>query len=291
MGDPVVILGASGMLGHQLVRRLAARRRVIALARRFPDPQLQSSPLKENVVTVPGAASSATVAGLLRAHGARHVINAAGIIKQRPEAADAVTMIRINALLPHELAAVCREAGASLVHISTDCVFHGSKGLYGEDDPIDAQDLYGRTKALGEVTGPGCLTLRMSMIGPELTSRYGLLEWLRSSGGGAVQGYRRVMFSGLPTVRVARVIEDLLDRYPMLSGVYHVAADRISKLDLLRLINNRYRLRVHIAPADEPVLDRSLNGQRFRDLTGFRPEPWDALVDEMARAEELVHVS
>ncbi len=289
--DPVVILGASGMLGHQVVRRLAARRRVIAVARRFPDPRLRSTPLKENVVAVPAVVSAATVAGLLRAHGARYVINAAGIIKQRPEAVDAVTMIRINSLLPHELAAVCREAGASLLHISTDCVFDGSRGFYAEDDPLDAQDLYGRTKALGEVTGPGCLTLRTSMIGPELASRYGLLEWFRSCRGGSVQGYRRVMFSGLPTVRVARLIEDLLDRCPTLSGVYHVAADPVSKLDLLRLINDRYHLHVTITPTDEPVVDRSLNGRRFRDVTGFRPEPWEALVDEMARGEDLVHAS
>src|SRR6185503_15884533 len=96
------------------------------------------------------------------------VVNAAGVVKQRGEAAEAIPSIEINALFPHRLAVACGELGAYLIHYSTDCVFSGRTGNYSESDMPDPVDLYGRSKLLGEVSGPGCLTLRTSMIGLQL---------------------------------------------------------------------------------------------------------------------------
>ena len=101
------------------------------------------------------------------------------LAKEREAAKDAASAIAINALFPHLLAGLCRERGARLLHFSTDCVFSGRCGPYSESDPSDAEDLYGRTKFLGEVGGVGCLTIRSSIIGREIAGRTGLLEWRR----------------------------------------------------------------------------------------------------------------
>src|SRR5262249_32316179 len=131
-------------------------------------------------------------------------------VKQRSEASAAIPSLEINSLLPHRLALVCAAAGARLVHLSTDCVFSGRKGAYTESDPPDADDLYGRSKYLGEVASPGCLTLRTSIIGRELSRKTGLLEWLLSQRGATVKGFRSAIFSGFTTHEMGRIIERLL---------------------------------------------------------------------------------
>jgi dTDP-4-dehydrorhamnose reductase len=168
-----------------------------------------------------------------------------------------------------------------MITISSDCVFSGRKGGYREDDASDAEDLYGRTKALGEVVEPKCLTLRTSMIGRELSGEQGLTEWLLSQAGRRVQGYRRAVFSGLTTLELSRVIVHIIEREPLLSGLYHVSSAPIAKYDLLHLINERYALDISIEPDDQSACDRSLNGSRFRETTGYVVPPWPDLIREM----------
>ena len=285
-GGPILVTGASGMLGHRIVRHFAGRRPVVAVMRDGSRPERLRRVLAQARVETVATLSEDAVARLLDTHRPSAVINAAGLIKQRPAASDAVTMIEANAALPHRLAAACAGRDIRLVHISSDCVFSGRSGRYTEDDVTDAMDMYGRSKALGEPVGPGCLSLRTSVIGPEIGSAFGLLEWFRSRRGGTADGFRRVIFPGLPTIEVARVIEKVLEEQPRLSGLYHVAADPISKFDLLDLINRRYGLGVTLRAVDEPVSDRSLDGSRFRAATGFEAAPWPELIDLMARDEE-----
>src|SRR6185369_12309168 len=151
------------------------------------------------------------------------VVNAAGLVKQRPTGQDVVAAITVNALLPHRLAALCAAGGIRLVHLSTDCVFSGRHGKYREDDPADPVDTYGRSKLLGEVAGPGQLTIRKSVVGRELSGRSGLLEWLLASRGGRVRGFTRAVFSGLTTAELATTIARVLEEHPSLEGVWHVA--------------------------------------------------------------------
>jgi dTDP-4-dehydrorhamnose reductase len=283
---PVMVVGGSGMLGHRIVRHLASSRAVIALLRAGPRSVRLVRVLRDARVVETGALDSRTIGALLDRHAPRALVNAAGLIKQRPASADPITMIETNALLPHRLAAECGSRGIRFLHVSSDCVFGGARGHYREDDPTDAQDLYGRTKALGEPTGERCLTLRTSIIGPEIDGAFGLLEWFRTRAGQTAPGYRRVIFPGLPTIRLAMLIESVIDRFTSLSGLYHVGAEPIAKHDLLQLINQRYQLNVTIEPADTPVSDRSLDCSRFRTATGFLAEPWPILVDMMAADEE-----
>jgi dTDP-4-dehydrorhamnose reductase len=209
------------------------------------------------------------------------VINCIGIIKHLRAAKDPIVSLAINSLFPHQLANLCRACGARLVHLSTDCVFSGRKGRYTEEDVSDAEDLYGRTKYLGEVGAPGCLTIRTSIIGRELDTNNGLIEWFLAQKGKRVRGYRRAIFTGFTTAALAQIIADVLENHPQLSGVYQVSSDPISKFDLLTLVNDIYGLGVQIEPDCEFVCDRSLDSSRFRSATGCQPPTWNRMIQEM----------
>lgn len=208
------------------------------------------------------------------------VINCIGLIKQRAEAEDHLQALEINALLPHRLARICELTKARLVHISTDCVFSGSKGNYLESDGADAQDLYGRSKFLGEVNYPHAITLRTSIIGHELNDAFGLVDWFLSQQV-AVKGYTRAIFSGLPTCELARVIRDWVLPAPELHGVYHVSASPIAKFDLLHLVNREYNKKLRIDPDERLKINRSLNSNLFREATGYVAPDWPQLIAQM----------
>lgn len=208
------------------------------------------------------------------------VINCIGIIKQLPVAKDPLVSITINALLPHRLALLCKATGARLLHISTDCVFNGQKGQYTETDPADADDLYGRSKFLGEVAAPHGITLRTSIIGHELNSRYGLIEWFLAQKN-KVQGFTQAIYSGFPTLEMARIIGEYVIPNPELQGLYQVSTTPISKYDLLQLVAQRYGKAITIEPDDSIRLDRSLDSSRFQRDTGYHPPAWETLVDRM----------
>ena len=211
------------------------------------------------------------------------VVNCIGVVKQHAAAKDPLVSIAVNALFPHRLAQVCRVAGSRLVHISTDCVFSGRKGDYVESDVADAEDLYGRTKFLGEVSCEGCLTLRTSMVGRELETSHGLIEWFLSQEGKTVRGYTRAIFSGFTTNALAEIIAQIITEYPDLQGVWHVASEPISKFELLSLVKRIYGLNIQIEPDETVVVDRSLNADRFRQATGFVPPSWLDMIEQMYR--------
>lgn len=208
------------------------------------------------------------------------VVNCVGLTKHKPEAENPLVSIPINTLMPHRLAGLCKLADARLIHISTDCVFSGEKGGYVEEDFADARDVYGKSKALGEVHYPHAITLRTSTIGHELQSKYGLLDWFLSQEG-SCKGYTRAVFSGLPTVVFAQVIRDVVMPHKKLSGLYHVAAKPIAKFDLLKLIADVYGKGIDIIPDDRLVLDRSLNAERFHAATGYTAPEWPELIKLM----------
>jgi dTDP-4-dehydrorhamnose reductase len=210
------------------------------------------------------------------------VINCIGLVKQLAEADDPLAALPINALLPHRVARLAALAGARLVHISTDCVFTGRQGKYRETDAPDALDLYGRSKLLGEVDEPHAVTLRTSIIGHELASAHSLVGWFLAQEG-RVRGFTRAVFSGLPTVELAKVIRDHVLSRPDLRGLWHVSSDPIPKNDLLQLLKTAYGKLIEITPDDQLVIDRSLDSTRFRAETGWQPAPWTELIHSMRR--------
>lgn len=209
------------------------------------------------------------------------VVNCIGVVKQLAGSKDALTVIALNSLLPHQLADLCCAAGARLIHISTDCVFSGRKGMYLEGDLSDAEDLYGKSKFLGEVDRLGCLTIRTSIIGRELLTQNGLVEWFLSNRGKRVDGYARAIFSGLTTNRLSTLILDVIEEHPKLSGIYQAAAEPIDKYALLHLLNEAYDARVEIRCDNSVVIDRSLDGSRFRAATSFTAPTWPEMIAAM----------
>ena len=283
----ILILGGDGMLGHQLLRRLRAGHEVRATLRRDAAAYAAWPMFDERSayfgVELRGADARTheRLAAVFAGFRPEAVVNAVGIVKQRDEASEAIASIEVNALLPHRLALLCRSAGARLVHMSTDCVFSGERGGYTEADSCDARDIYGLSKRLGEVTAPGCLTLRTSIIGPELSRKAGLLEWFLAQRG-SVNGYTGAIFSGFTTFEMARIIERVLVSRPALSGLYHVASKPVSKFELLVAIRDALGLETRIAPYSDFRCDRSLDTAKFARDSGYLAPGWAEMVAELA---------
>jgi dTDP-4-dehydrorhamnose reductase len=278
----VLVLGASGMLGHVLLRYFAASDGISVVGSVRSASVLQHLPpeLHGNVVSNVDVDNFDSLTRVLAHVRPDVVINAVGVVKQLAAANDPLASVPINSLLPHRLAGLCEIAGARLVHISTDCVFSGRTGMYREEDESDARDLYGRSKLLGEVDYAHAITLRTSIIGHELNGAHGLIGWFLSQSG-SVEGFRRAIFSGLPTVELARVIRDFVIPNSGLRGLYHVSSEPISKFDLLNLVARTYAKSIVIAPNDTVIIDRSLDSSRFRRVTGYAPPVWPELVQSM----------
>ena len=278
----ILVIGASGMIGSTVLRVLGdcegwdvwGTVRDASIKRSFSSAM--ASRLIEDVnVEYPDA-----LVKVLDDVRPDVVINCAGLTKHKPQADDSLISIPINTLMPHRLAGLCKLARARLVHVSTDCVFSGEKGGYTETDFTDARDVYGKSKALGELVYAHTVTLRTSTIGHELQTKYGLLEWFLSQES-RCNGFGRAIFSGLPTVVLAQVIRDVVIPREELSGLYHVAARPISKLDLLKLISRVYGKSIEIVKDDKLVIDRSLDAEHFRMATGYVAPDWEEMIQLM----------
>ena len=276
----VLVLGASGMLGNAVLRLFAdsagydARGTVRspASARQLPEAlrqRLETGVDVENPDSLARAGQGPSGCGdQLRRRGQAAGRGGRSACRHSDQRA-----------APASARALCAVAGARLVHVSTDCVFSGARGMYTEADFADANDLYGRSKYLGEVDYLNTVTLRTSIIGHELASAHGLVGWFLSQHG-TVKGFRRAVFSGLPTQELARVMRDQVLPRPELHGVYHVSADPINKYELLMLLAEAYGKAIEIQPT-RLVIDRSLDSRRFRELTGYIPPSWPQLVRSM----------
>jgi dTDP-4-dehydrorhamnose reductase len=208
-------------------------------------------------------------------------INCIGIVKQVPLGKDPVASLEINSLFPHRLAGLCGDSRVRLIHMSTDCVFSGRRGGYTEQDVPDAEDLYGRSKLMGEIQGPGCLTLRTSMVGRELGTQNGLLEWFFNNRNRKVQGYTEAYFSGFTTLKLAEIIAQVMEKHPELQGIYHLASQPISKYELLCLVRDVFEHPVEIEPCSEVRVNRTLDGRHYREVTGFTSPSWEDMIREL----------
>lgn len=278
----VLVLGASGMLGNAVLRVMHEKQglEVFGTVRSGNVTHLFPKEIVDTIITGCDVGNHDALVKLFADIRPDVVINCIGLIKQLADADDPLITLPINAMLPHRLANLCAIAGARLVHMSTDCVFSGTKGNYKESDISDATDLYGKSKYVGEVDYPHAITLRTSIIGHELQSAHGLIGWFLAQHG-SCKGFKQAIFSGLPTVVLAKVIRDIVLLRPELNGVYHVAAKPISKYDLLKLVAEIYSKSIEIVPDDNLVIDRSLNAERFKLATGYVAPEWVELIKTM----------
>ena len=282
----ILVLGITGMLGSAVFKALCESKQfqVWGSQRSLScHPKLAALP-SAGILTGVDVLDQDTLVNTFAKVKPDVVINCVGLIKQLGHANDPLVALPINAMLPHRLLRLCNLLGSRLIHISTDCVFNGKKGNYLESDPSDAEDLYGRSKYIGELhDSPNAITLRTSIIGHELGTSFALLEWFLAQQG-SVKGFSKAIFSGVPTCELARVIIEYVLPKPQLYGLYHVAAEPISKLNLLQLVAKEYGVQTTINPDSGLVIDRSLCAERFQQASGYTAPKWPDLIQKMRQS-------
>lgn len=278
----ILILGVSGMLGNSLYRYLSLSDDfdVYGALRSDTCKFFFTPELRANIISGVDVMDHDSLIALFNFIKPAIVINCIGLVKQLKESESPLAAVPVNTLLPHKLSNLCDLIGARFIHISTDCVFSGEKGMYREDDFPDAGDVYGRSKLMGEVDNPHSITLRTSIIGHELNGNRSLVGWFLTQKD-TVLGFKNAIFSGLPTVEVARVLQDHVIPHEELHGLYHLSVNPINKFDLLHLIARQYKKEISIAADEKFTINRSLDSTKFKKATGFVPKPWNQLIREM----------
>jgi len=280
----ILIFGASGMLGHMLIRVLSPHHHVVGTTSSKHD---EKSPLarilsEENWVDQVDVRNLPTVEKTIREIEPDVVINCVGLTKQKMEAESSGNAIQLNSLFPHQLAEICHKSNIRFIHFSTDCVFQGTSGIKRLSDTPNATDLYGLSKLLGEVSTWPCLTLRTSIVGRQLFGSESLFEWARSQRGKVVNGYKNAIYTGLTTLQLSQIIKRLIEDFPELSGIHQVASSPISKFELISKLNNHLKLNLRIKLETEFYCDRTLDGTEFNQLTNIDIPSWDEMLTEFS---------
>lgn len=289
----VLIVGATGMLGHKMALKLAQKEYdVFATVRQsVSDFFIRNNFKSLKIIEGVDAYDLESVNDAITQSRPDFVLNCVGIVKQSDESKSPIPSITINSLFPHQLAKMANNVGAQMIHFSTDCVFSGIKGPYKQADLSDVNDLYGMSKFMGEVTSEGSLTIRSSIIGREFTKPTGLLEWFLSQKGGAVSGYKKALYTGLTTNAMADLIDFIIQDHPKLHGLYHVSSGEISKFDLLQIVNEVYKTGVTISADEEFHCDRRLDMKEFHGKTGWQPKSWDVMIKTMLDEDSQYYIT
>ena len=279
----LLVLGSTGLIGHAVFQTLNQCKdfKVTGTVRSEDQKNTFDVSIQDQLLDGIDVTNKSILTEVFERVKPDQVINCIGYTKHQPD--DLMACMTLNSTLPHRLLDLSNQFNSRLIHISTDCVFSGRRGNYQESDIPDAEDVYGKSKILGEISDGNSITLRTSTIGHELLANHGLLNWFLSQHD-SCEGYRNAIFSGLPTVIFAEIIRDLVVPNLQLQGLYHVSAAPINKYDLLTLIAEIYKKKILIKVNDEIRIDRSLNSKKFKDATGFRPPPWENLINYMHKS-------
>ncbi|KHA61772.1 dTDP-4-dehydrorhamnose reductase [Vibrio variabilis] len=277
----VLILGANGMLGSSLTRYLSKNKKlsIYACVRNKENASIFKGVSVEDTIENVDVLDDEALSTLFEMVKPAVVINCVGIIKQVELSKSYTTSIGINSLYPHRLASICDKYSSRMIHFSTDCVFSGSKGNYLESDFPDSNDLYGQSKLLGEVTYGNHLTIRTSIIGHENKSPVSLIDWFL--GQKEIKGFSKAIFSGLPTVCVAEVLEKYFIFDDSIKGLYNLSVDPIDKYSLLKLVSIKYGHRCEIVKDSNFIINRSLDYSKLSKEVGYKPDNWDTLIQKM----------
>lgn len=286
----ILIIGGKGMLGHKLFQVLSKKYDVWTTIRDSFNDNTDSLYLKKaKVFENIDVQNFETVDKIINSLEPKVIINAVGVIKQKKESKDIVKTLEINSVFPHKVVEIAKKINARFITFSTDCVFDGKRGNYSELDIPNVRDLYGISKNLGEVVSENCLTFRTSIIGREISTTNSLVEWFLSQEGKKVEGFINAIYTGFPTIIISEIISNIIENHQDLQGLYHLSSDPINKFDLLVLMKNRLNLNLEIEPFQDFKIDRSLNSQKFRNETSFKPQSWEKMVDILCSDQTPYH--
>jgi dTDP-4-dehydrorhamnose reductase len=280
----ILILGVSGLIGHKIFQVLSEDFEVFGTLHKskkdYGNLELFSS---LNIIENINVAEFEILKGVLYAINPDVILNCVGITKRKIETYDLVDVLTINSLFPHQLANWAKINKKRVIHFSTDCVFNGRVGNYTETSLTTAEDVYGRTKALGEINYKHTLTIRSSFIGQELFDKTELLEWFLNQNGKQINGYTNTLYSGVSTIFMARIVKYLILKYPYVSGLYNLSPNKpISKYDLLCLAKKFFNINVEIIPTDKPIHLPTLDGSKLKSEINLTVPDWEEMMSELA---------
>tara|TARA_B100001250_G_scaffold313148_1_gene275191 strand:+ start:5017 stop:5889 length:873 start_codon:yes stop_codon:yes gene_type:complete len=267
----IMILGSTGMLGHMLFFYLKKNKKFKIYNLSFRK-KLNSKSIICDIHNI------SDLKKILKRIKPEIIINSIGILPQNPKF-NKINSIFINSLFPQRLKEISKELNSKIIQISTDCVFDGKRGKYSENDIPNEIKTYGLTKILGEITGTQHLTIRTSIIGPELKKEgKGLLHWVFNENG-KIKGYNKAIWGGITTLELSKVIEYCISYN--ISGLYHVTnGESISKYDLLNLIKREFKLnQIEIIKDSSIIYDRSLISERS-DIN-YKFSSYDKMISEL----------
>ena len=279
----ILILGADGMIGHKIAQSLEDFELILASRKSISSKSigiLKGKMVLHNLITD-------SLDLLLDSTTPDIIINCAGITTRRGVEDNIVNTGLLNSELPHKLDSWANLNSKKLIHFSTDCVFSGNRGNYLDNDFADADDIYGKSKAVGEVDSPNTLTIRCSMIGRELYNFTELFEWLKKNKNKKIEGYSKVFYSGITTVRMGKILNQILKKNLNLSGIYNISSTPISKFDLLVKLSNAFNLNVDVKQNINNKSNKVLISEKFTEITGIYPPNWDDLISEFKEDCEI----
>lgn len=289
----LLILGADGMLGHKLFQMLGMvyPETYGTVAKKISDSPMSRIPFfqTDKVISGVNPMDFQCLESIIREVAPDYVINCLRVATHGNEVAPPILSISVNSLLPHRLNDLCASQGIRLIHFSSDCVFSGQQGFYVETDTPDATHAYGQTRLLGDVVSDNALVIRGSVIGRELKGHTSLLDWFLRQDGREIKGFTQAIYSGLSSIETARVVLMVLQKVPLLNGLYHVASDPINKYELLNLAKEAFKVDVMIHKEDGGSVDRSLNAEKFNGALGYVPPSWSAMMKELAEEQEVFY--
>ncbi len=280
----ILILGSNGLVGNTITKYFFEREdyQTIAILRDYSKLKLFHKKFHQKFLVIENILDYVETEKIIKSIKPDILINCLGITNKEIliNPIQLEKIITINSLFPHWLQRICSDLGARLIHLSTDCIFSGNKGFYSEQDIPDPPDIYGRSKLLGELNYENTLTIRKSVIGHELASKKGLLEWFLDQTN-FVQGYKNVIFSGITVLELARLIDTYIIPRRDIKGILNISGESISKFDLLKILAHVYNKSIEIIPSESMKINRTLNGSQFNKLTGYRISSWSSLIKSM----------
>lgn len=279
----ILILGVSGLIGHKIFQELSTSFEVFGTLHK--SKKLYGNlPLfsEQNVIENINVSEFEILKGVLYAVNPDFILNCVGITKRKTEINNTFEVLTINSVFPHQLANWAKINQKRVIHFSTDCVFDGKIGNYRETSLTTAEDVYGRTKALGEINYKHTLTIRSSFIGQELFGKTELLEWFLAQNGKQIRGFTNTLYSGVSTTFMARIVKNIISNFPNLSGLYHLATDKpISKYELLCLAKEAFNVNVDIIPEDEHVHLPTLDASKLKRKINLIVPGWKEMMNEL----------